>query len=334
MTASFPRLPPPLPAHFTEPARPWATALFLAYALGLSFGPGLLAYLLVVFSGWSLAMQVLPVAALSMVAGFGFYVMGTVAHEGFHFTLARNKRISALLGVGFSSAVFAFFGLGFYLIHSRHHRHTNQADDPDHQLFSRFTSTWQRLLVLRLVNNRGYLKLLVGLIRRGELPPGMHTVFSLKELRWLAWANVLAQFGWIAVYAGLFAIDPMLGLCVVVLPHLATAVVSAAIVFVQHGDTGDQPCNNSRSHASPWATLLMGGTNYHLEHHLYPRVACWRLPQVHRLLMASDWTRHHPPLVEPRFLAAFGLISSRRRYGMGSEARDARPDTGLSRASG
>lgn len=40
------RLPPALPAHFTEPGRPWATTEFHAYAMTLAFGPGALSYLL------------------------------------------------------------------------------------------------------------------------------------------------------------------------------------------------------------------------------------------------------------------------------------------------
>lgn len=309
------RLPPTLPAHFVEPARSWVTALFVIYAMGLAFGPGLLSYWMIAVAGWPLSASLIPVALLTAVAGFGFYVVGTIAHEGFHFTLARRKLASAFIGTWFSAAVFAFFGVGFYLIHSRHHRHTNAADDPDFQLFSQFNSTWRRLLVLRLVNNRGYLKLVARLLARNELPEGIHTVFSLAELKFLAVVNVLAQLFWIGVYVTLFITDPILGLCVMLLPHLATAAISATIVFVQHGDTGDQLFDNSRTHSSPWATLLMGGTNYHLEHHLYPRVACWRLPKVHRWLRKTEWALKNPLLFEPRFFAGLALVAGRSRYG-------------------
>lgn len=309
------RLPPALPSKFVEPSRPWVTALFMTYALGLAFGPGLLIYWMVAIADWSSAVVTIPAALLTLIAGFGFYVLGTTAHEGFHFTLARNKLVSALIGTWFSAAVIAFFGVGFYLIHSQHHRHTNKVDDPDLKLFSKFKSTWRRLLILRLANNRGYLKLVLRLLVRSELPQGIHTVFTLSELKFLAIFNVAAQLIWIAIYALLFLADPILGLCVVLLPHLATALVSAAIVFVQHGDTGDRLSNNSRTHSSPWATLLMAGTNYHLEHHLYPRVACWRLPMVHLWLKATEWARENPMLVEPRFFAGFALVSGSRPYG-------------------
>lgn len=40
----------------------------------------------------------------------------------------------------------------------------------------------------------------------------------------------------------------------------------------------------ARTRTSPFFTALFLGTNYHLEHHLYPSVPCYRLPRVHRIL--------------------------------------------------
>lgn len=309
------RLPPKIPAHFTEPGRPWATTGFLVYAMLLAYGPGLLSYLLVTRSGWSWAVLALPVAILAAIAGFGLYVMGTTAHEGFHFTLARDKFTSALIGTWFSAAVLAFFGLGFHLVHASHHRHTNAAGDPDFQLFSRFTATWRRLFVLRLVNNRVYLRIVARLLMRNELPQDTVTVFSRDALKSLARINVLAQVFWIGLYAAAFFHDPRLGLCLVLLPHAATAIVSAVIVFVQHADTGQQLHNNARTHATPAITLLMCGTNYHLEHHLYPRVPCWRLHRLHAWLACTPWAAAHPLLIERGFWRGLMYCRGRHPYG-------------------
>jgi len=49
----------------------------------------------------------------------------------------------------------------------------------------------------------------------------------------------------------------------------------------------------------------MSGTNYHLEHHLYPRVPCWRLPALHRWLRDTDWYRTRQPVVERSFWRGF-----------------------------
>lgn len=223
-TVSRLQAPPPLPASFTEPGRPWASTLFLTYACALTFGPGALSYLLLVHGGVHWLALAVPIAVLSGVAGFGFYVMGTTAHEGFHFTLARNKFLSAALGTWFSAAILAFSGVGFHLVHARHHRDTNGDHDPDYQLFSRFNSTWRRLLVLRFVNNRVYIKLVARLLIRYQLPHDLVSAFKPTELRRLAWLNVVAQMFWIVLYATAFSVEWQLGLCMVLLPHVATAV--------------------------------------------------------------------------------------------------------------
>lgn len=325
MSAIPSRRPPRLPQHFLAPTRFGESLRFLGHALGLAFGPGVAAWLLVTCSGWSLFVLVPAVVLLSAVAGFGFYVVGTVAHEGFHFTLAESKWRSALLGVWFSSPVVAFLGVGFHLVHAPHHRHTNDPEDPDLQLFSQFRSTWRRLLLLRLINNRGYMSVVLGLLRHDRLPEGMSSVFSRTELRRLSWQNLVAQGFWIGLYGAAFVVDPWLGLCMVVLPHVMTAFISAAIVFVQHADTGHLPADNARTLSSPLATLLMGGTNFHLEHHLYPRVPCWRLRHVHRWLCGTAWAAQHPMQVERSFWRGMLLIRERHAYGSGEPALKPQP---------
>ncbi|WP_081266223.1 fatty acid desaturase family protein [Variovorax paradoxus] len=315
MSATPSRHPPRLPEHFLAPTRPVESLRFLCHALGLAFVPGLAAWVLVTCSGWSLFALVPAIALLSAIAGFGFYVVGTVAHEGFHFTLAESKWRSALLGVWFSSPVLAFLGVGFHLVHASHHRHTNAPEDPDLQLFSQFRSTWSRLLLLRLANNRVYMRVVLSLLLHNRLPEGMSSAFSLADLRRLSWVNLAAQAFWAGLYGAAFVVDPWLGLCTVVLPHAMTAFISAAIVFVQHGDTGDLPADNARTLSSPLATLLMGGTNFHLEHHLYPRVPCWRLQRVHRWLCGTAWAAQQPMQVERSFWRGMLLIRERHAYG-------------------
>lgn len=315
--------PPPLPSNFSMPSPFGVKALFVGYALSMTFVPGLISYLLVTRSGLDSTVLSLLVMMLSIISGFGFYVIGHIGHEGFHFTLSTNKPRSALIGTMFSASIIGFSGVGFYLVHSRHHRNTNAPEDPDYQLFSRFKNIWCRLLFLRMINNRYYMKLLFRLLFKLELPPDLRTVFTRSELVRLGWANVLAQFFWLGLYVCAFIFDPRLFICVVVLPHLATAVISAAIVFAQHGDTGRSLSNNARTHAHPLVTLLMAGTNYHLEHHLYPRVPCWRLRQVHAWLRKSSWAAHNPLLVEHRFWKGFLYCRTRFAYGslLPSEAR-------------
>ncbi len=52
----------------------------------------------------------------------------------------------------------------------------------------------------------------------------------------------------------------------------------------------DDPLRNTRTtYANPLIRLLVAPywVNYHLEHHLFMFVPCWRLPQAHRALLAA-----------------------------------------------
>ncbi len=52
----------------------------------------------------------------------------------------------------------------------------------------------------------------------------------------------------------------------------------------------DDPLRNTRTtHANPLMRLLVAPywVNYHLEHHLFMFVPCWRLPQAHRALIEA-----------------------------------------------
>jgi fatty acid desaturase len=54
----------------------------------------------------------------------------------------------------------------------------------------------------------------------------------------------------------------------------------------------DDPLRNTRTTlANPIERLFIApyGVNYHLEHHLFMFLPCWRLPQAHRALIRAGW---------------------------------------------
>jgi len=108
MMKSNPQRPPILPSNFTAPSPLGAKALFVSYALSMTFVPGLISYLLVTRSGLDRNILSLLVMVLSIISGFGFYVVGHIGHEGFHFTLSTNKLRSALIGTMFSASIIGF----------------------------------------------------------------------------------------------------------------------------------------------------------------------------------------------------------------------------------
>jgi beta-carotene hydroxylase len=110
-----------------------------------------------------------------------------------------------------------------------------------------------------------------------------------------------------------------------VLPLAGTVIVSGLNPYQEHIGTGREQVLRARTRTSPIFTLLMGGTNYHLEHHLYPRVPCWRLPGLHRWLRDTDWYRSRRPIVERGFWRSYSaqLIGSLGQYDAQPVATDA-----------
>jgi fatty acid desaturase len=51
-------------------------------------------------------------------------------------------------------------------------------------------------------------------------------------------------------------------------------------------------------------------TNYHLEHHLYPGVPCYRLGRIHRLLKSNGTYQRESPPIESRFFGAYRKLAA------------------------
>ncbi len=74
----------------------------------------------------------------------------------------------------------------------------------------------------------------------------------------------------------------------------------------------DDPLRNTRTtQANPLERLLLAPywVNYHLEHHLFMFVPCWRLPAAHQALLAAG--RKHEMELQPSYLAVLRLATSR-----------------------
>lgn len=139
----------------------------------------------------------------------------------------------------------------------------------------------------------------------------------LRTLRWLCLVNVVWH---LLLMVGLIAIcisAPLFAVCLFVAPLIATVMITGLNPYQEHAGTGTEHDTKARSRTSPLFTVLMFGTNYHLEHHLYPRVPCWRLPALHRWLVSTDRYRASDPIVVSQFIAAFSprLLSGAQVYG-------------------
>jgi beta-carotene hydroxylase len=309
---------PQCPAGFVKASK-LQTAAHLAYAVTMAFAP-------VLISLWiqKLAAPILLACIFQLpflvIGGYGFFMLAGVAHEGFHQNLHASPKISAMIGTLFSSAVPGFFAIGFYVSHWKHHRFTNTPDDPDYMEFGRFNNFWSRALLARLSANNSYRRIALDIAFGRSKEKFQQGTFSAAELRVLAMFNCLTQGMWLSFYGALyfFARDAYF---VIVVCLVFTVVITGLNPYQEHGATGNEEFNNARSRTSPIFTFLMYGTNYHLEHHLYPRVPCWRLPRLHRWLKATAWYQAQNAIREGSFILSF-ITAMRSSVKYGHLAKD------------
>jgi fatty acid desaturase len=277
---------PNLPRDLYESSATWAT-IFILYGVGLFVGCGWLAGHVAAIDA-PLALRIAGVLLLLLASAHGAHLMGFVGHEGIHLTLHRNKYVSAILGTLVSSMT-SFSAIGYGISHWNHHRFTNQESDPDAHIYPRFKSFWRRLLLARSVANRTHVRNMVMMALGRPLALGYKLPFGPRASRALAALNLAFLALWLCLYAAIAVHHPLRIVFGVVLPLLIVIPLSGLRGYIEHGGTGIGIFRDTRSYVSPVYTWLLFGNNFHLEHHLYPGVPCYRLPAVHRFLKEGGY---------------------------------------------
>lgn len=284
------------------------SALVIGYAL-LLFGVPLSLFVVAAEQApwaWLMAWPLL------LPAGYGLFVQGILGHEGLHFNLSHNRLLSCLLAVLLSSLLCGFCATGYFVDHWQHHRYNGGPQDPDWRLLRRYRLAVTRLLVSRLHATARYLLQTLRLAMPGAEVEGALPL-PAGQIRLLARFNLACQVLWPLLWLWLVMRWPVL-LPALLACLLVALLVSALNAYQEHAfDVGvEQPVARSRTDLA--STLLHLGSNFHLEHHLYPRVPCWRLPRLHRQLLASGWYDGRQALLEPRFLGALRYCQARFPY--------------------
>ena len=238
-----------------------------------------------------------------MVIGGRQLGLAILMHDAAHGLLFANRRLNDFVGA-WLCAFPVFTSLSLYRpYHLQHHRFTQQAEDPDLGLSAAFPITrkslWRKV-VRDLSGQTAFTR------RREQFRRGI----GLREgliVNAVLWAGLAA--------AGYWWLYPVLWL----LP-LATwyQLVSRIRNIAEHAvvPDNDDPLRNTRTtYANPIVRLLVAPywVNYHLEHHLFMFVPCWRLPQAHRALLAAG--RGEAMELQPGYRAVLRAATSLQKNG-------------------
>ncbi len=254
----------------------WRGAWLIAHCWGVIF------LTWVVVFQWTHPLTVLLAIAIIGTRQLGLFVL---SHDGAHHTLFSHRGLNDwasewLLG----RAQLAGSIHGYRRYHLKHHRHTQQAEDPDLALSKPFpvSAASFRRKVLRDLSGRTGLK---------QYGAGIRDAFAAGPMAGLQrlGPNLLINLVFLAGFA--WAGKWYLYFLLWWVPALTwNRLVTRLRNIAEHAAVpdNDDRLRNTRTTLANWlerAFIAPYFVNYHLEHHLVVNAPCYRLPAVHRHLL-------------------------------------------------
>lgn len=193
------------------------------------------------------------------------YIGFTPVHEAVHGNVSRFRLVNQIVGHLCTIPLLGAF-LPYCFLHQEHHRHTND-DDQDPDIWCGQGARW--LLPLRwATQDIGYLQ---------------HYFRNWPKRPWIERVNLLGcGFGFIVIALISFLVLPDLFFALLfgwfIPARLALFILAATFSWLPHAPHEHQSIYQATSvHSSPWLTWLLLGQNFHLVHHLEPRIPFYRL---------------------------------------------------------
>ena len=230
-------------------------------------------------SPWTLGVAVVLIGTRQL----GLVVL---MHEASHWLLFPSGPANTRVGTWLCAAPLGEDLRAYRRRHHQHHRLTQQPDDPDLALSAGLPRSRGRL-ALALLGDLGGLTALAAAARWRPWRDGAAAAW--RRARAPLVANALLACALVAVGGW------SLYLLTWLLPWATWyRVVTRIRNIAEHGlvPGAEDPLRSARSiGAGRLARALVApyGVNYHLEHHLLVFVPCWKLDQVHAMLLAKGY---------------------------------------------
>jgi fatty acid desaturase len=306
-TDTQPSLSPEQDAYLRERSD-WMGAYLVLHAWGV------IALVMAFFIAWPN-----PLSFIVAVVVIGGRQLGLaiLMHDAAHRALFKNTRLNDTLGaflcgwpVGASLTLYRPY-------HLSHHRHTQQAEDPDLILSAPFPITKQsfwRKMRRDILGITGYQRRMEFFrMEMGDSPS------RLQRWKNLFQAEKYFLFSNLAIFAVTAAAGVWWAYFALWLLPLLTwyQVISRVRNIAEHAVVGD---NNDRLRNT--RTTMANWVNYHLEHHLFVFTPCWKLPAAHRMLVAQGFG----PRMElaPGYLAVLIKATAKNQDGPGTPVGEPR----------
>lgn len=230
----------------------------------------------------------LTYALAVLVIGSRINGLGGLMHDAAHYRAYSNRTLNDLVGEIIALPTSASMA-GYRNSHFTHHRELNGEKDPD----------WTRNIGLKEFEfpapPRIVLKHVVQYLSGFKIKTALSGFHKNKETRDIP---VLVTRGRLIFFATLLVTSIVFGFWKLLLLYWIVPLLTVflAIRYIRnvaehYAVEHEHVLNESRTVLAPfWELWLIApwGLNYHLEHHLFPSVPCFRLAELHRLLMTRE----------------------------------------------
>ena len=251
---------------------------------------------LLVLHAWAtiagaMALYVMWPSALTLVlalAVIGSRQLGllVLVHEAAHWRLFAHPRVNDRIARWLCAYPMWTDLSAYRRRHHLHHAHTQSADDPDLALSARFPVT-RAVFWWDVIRDLSGVTACSRVLGWPEWRGGMQALWG--RLRGPLAANALLLG--VLTALGPWHLYLLLWLLPLLTWHQLVARIRDTAEHAMVEDRGD-PLRNTRTVAAgPLARAFVAPyrVNYHLEHHLFVFVPCWKLPRAHALLLAKGY---------------------------------------------
>ena len=221
--------------------------------------------------------------------------LAILMHDGAHGILMKSPKLNEFVSQWFCAFPLFADTIPYRHYHLKHHRSTQQPDDPDLILSKPFPITRESFYRKMLRDLTGRTGLKFRRFQFGRAVGEKDKPFS--ERAKVFWSRLGRQ---ILVNLALLGILTALGkphyyLMFWLLPLMTWQMAVTRIRNIaEHAmvpDNDDVFRNARTTYASPLARMFLAPywVNYHVDHHLLMYVPCFNLPKLHRLLLAKGF---------------------------------------------
>jgi fatty acid desaturase len=230
------------------------------------------------------------------------HALGVIAHDASHYRyLPNHSRNDLIANLLLSWPVFASVE-GFRRFHGPHHQHTNLEGDGNRLLWK--THDERGALAPEWVYPKSMGGLVAVLVRRGAFVTGVRWIlrgivgpFIVKPRMPLLGVRVLFFAGFAAALTLFQVWDAFFWYWIVPFCTWHITIQYMRLICEHSAIECDEPeYQVTRTTIPTWLEsvfILPRNVGYHIEHHWYPSVPFYRLPELHRYLMSREGFSAH-----------------------------------------